>query len=97
MPLDLKRTGAGEGGQPLLGPKTRHQLALAAGSEALRCIDVEEADTLSPKGDGISVDDDGPVPVEGLSGGGQGEGKSQQNAEAPPGVWLCRAGLERRT
>jgi hypothetical protein len=96
MPLDLERTGAGEGGQSLLGPETHHQLALAAGSEAFRHVDVEEADPLSPKGDGIFVDDDGPPPVEGLGGDRQGEDESQQNAEAPPGVWSCRAGLKRR-
>ena len=97
MPLDLERTGASEGGQSLLRLEAHHQLALAAGSEALRRIDVEKADPLIPKGDGISVDDDGLAPVECLGRGGQGEGKSQQKAEAPPGVWSCRAGLKRRT
>jgi hypothetical protein len=86
MPLDLERPGAGEGGQSLLGFETHHQFALAAGSEAFRCVDVEEADPLAPESESISVDDDGPTPVECLGGGGQYEDESQQNAKAPPGV-----------
>jgi len=97
MPLDLERPGAGEGGQPLLGFEAHHQLALAAGSEALGRVDVQKADPLVAESNGVSVDDDGPAPVECLSGGRQGEGKCQQKAEAPPGVWSCRAGLKRRT
>jgi hypothetical protein len=96
MPLDLERPGAGEGGQSLLGFETHHQLALAAGSEALGRVDVQKADPLVAESNGVSVDDDGPAPVKCLSGGRQGEGKSQQKAEAPPGVWSCRAGLKRR-
>jgi hypothetical protein len=58
MALDLKRTGAGECGQSLLGPETHHQLALAAGSEAL-------PDPFIADSEGVSVDDDGQPPVKG--------------------------------
>ena len=94
MALDFEQAGADQNRQSVLRLQAGDEFALAMRAKALRRVDVQDADALRSKRDGVAVDDDSPAPVKGLlSSRHSGEKEREANKKPRPAHEL-RMGLQ---